>query len=52
MQYTVMPQSTLDRIWNRLTARYEQDTESDCCGATIDEIQSDSPKAESENCCE
>jgi hypothetical protein len=47
-----MSQSTLGRIWNRLTARYEQDTESDCCGATVEEITQDSAETESENCCE
>jgi hypothetical protein len=47
-----MSQSTLGRIWDRLTARYEQDTESDCCGATVEEISQDSPETESENCCE
>jgi hypothetical protein len=47
-----MSQSTLGRIWDRLTARYEQDTESGCCGATIEEISQDSPETESKNCCE
>ena len=47
-----MSQSTLGRIWNRLTARYEQDTESDCCGATVEEITQDSAETESENCYE
>lgn len=47
-----MSQSTLGRIWDRLTARYEQDTKSECCGTTVEEIAQDSPESESENCCE
>ncbi|MBP1987891.1 hypothetical protein J2753_002401 [Halolamina salifodinae] len=47
-----MAQSTLDRIWNRLVNRYGQDEGSDCCGATIEEAQSDSIETESESCCE
>lgn len=46
-----MSQSTFGRIWNRLTARYEQDTESDCCGATVEEVPQNSSETESENCC-
>ncbi len=48
----VMAQSTLDRIWNRLVDRYNQDDEADCCGPTIEEDQSDSAESESEPCCE
>ena len=47
-----MSQSTLGRIWSRLANRYEQDTESDCCGATVEEISSDTQETESESCCE
>lgn len=47
-----MSQSTLDRIWDRLTARYEQDEDSDCCEAAVGEVQSASDEAEAENCCE
>jgi hypothetical protein len=47
-----MSQSTLGRIWDRLTARYEQDTESDCCGATAEEVSQNPPETESENYCE
>lgn len=47
-----MSQSTLGRLWNRLTNRYEQDAESGCCGVSIEEVQSDSKESKSENCCE
>jgi hypothetical protein len=47
-----MAQSVLDRIWNRLANRYRQDRESDCCGARIEEVQSDSGADESDSCCE
>lgn len=47
-----MAQSTLDRLWNRLVNRYEQDKESDCCGRNVEEVQSDSTDAEAESCCE
>jgi len=52
IQYNVMSQSTLGRIWDRLIARYEQDTESECCGPAVRETASDASEDESENCCE
>ncbi len=48
----LMTQSTLNRIWNRLANRYGQDEESECCGAAIEEVQSNSTETESESCCE
>jgi hypothetical protein len=47
-----MSQSALSRLWNRLANRYEQDTESDCCGTTVEEVSQDSQETESESCCE
>ena len=52
IRYNVMSQSTLGRIWDRLIARYEQDTESECCGPAVRETASDASEDESENCCE
>ena len=47
-----MSQSTLGRIWNRLANRYEQDIDAECCGAIIDEVSTESTKADSEDYCE
>jgi hypothetical protein len=47
-----MSQSTLGRLWNRLTNRYEQDAESDCCSVSIEEVPSDTEETESDSCCE
>lgn len=47
-----MGQSTLDRLWQRLTNRYEQDNASDCCGTAIEEVSSESLETETEGCCE
>lgn len=52
MRFDAMSQSTLGRIWDRLTARYEQDKGSDCCGATVEEVSQNPPETESESCCE
>ena len=46
-----MSQNALARIWDRLTARYEQDEDSDCCGTTVEEVSSDTTDNTSENCC-
>jgi len=45
-----MAQSTLDRIWNRLVNRYDQNVSS-CCGREIEEAQPDSAEDESGSCC-
>lgn len=47
-----MVQRTLDRLWQRLTNRYEQDDTSDCCGPTIEDVSSDASETESECGCE
>ena len=46
-----MAQSVLNRLRNRLINRYGQDSESDCCGPRIEEVQSDSEAGESDSCC-
>lgn len=47
-----MVRSTLDRLWQRLINRYEQDAESDCCGLTIEEASTESSETTSERCFE
>ena len=47
-----MAQSTLGRIWNRIADRYSSDSGADCCGTTIEAVESDSSDAESDSCCD
>jgi len=47
-----MAQSVLDRLWNRLTNRYDRDGESGCCGPRIEEVQSSSEEDKSDSCCQ
>lgn len=47
-----MAQSMIGRLWDRIVDRYDQDSESDCCSATIEEVSSDSSEEESGSCCE
>ena len=46
-----MAQSTLGRIWTRIADRYRSDTTADCCGTTIEEVQSDESESGSDSCC-
>ncbi|AGB31840.1 hypothetical protein Natpe_2007 [Natrinema pellirubrum DSM 15624] len=47
-----MAKSVLNRIWNRLINRYDQDGESGCCSLRIEEVQSDSEEDKPDSCCE
>lgn len=51
-----MAQNVVNRIWNWLVNRYDQDSEADCCGPAIEEVTSDSETDEqtdeSKSCCE
>ena len=38
IQYIVMSQSILGRVWDRLAARYERDEDADCCGTVVEEV--------------
>ena len=44
----VQDESIFGRIWDSLVNRYEQDENSDCCGATVEDV-SDSKKSTSES---
>ena len=47
-----MVQRILDRLLQRLTGGYKQDTEADFCGPTIEEVSSESSDTTDEHCCE
>ena len=46
-----MTQGVISRIWNRLVARYDKDSDGGCCGPTIEEVPADEKDESSESCC-
>lgn len=47
-----MSQSMIGRVWNRLVARNDKESDADCCGTTIEEIPPDETEESSGSCCE
>jgi hypothetical protein len=52
IQYVVMSQSILGRIWDRLATRYERDEDTDCCGTAVEEVSQGPVDSNAEDCCE